>query len=273
MLVIPPQTPAEPTGSWLGQWDEAFARLLERMGSDLFPTALRKLIELHVGFETMVVTRYQGQAQPESLYHDLDDVQAAISIQFYATGPYLLDPFAQACRADAVPGAHRLIDLVTEAFFRSEYYRTFYRKVRISDELGILIRHAPADWVVISLSRGARQPRFSSEDVARINAIHNTLSAAVIRHWQLDEAATQRDDDRHVEERLATFGADRLSPREAEVIRLILQGHTAGSASAFLGITEGTVKVHRHNAYGKLGVSSQAELFSVATRYLASKQP
>ena len=258
--------------SWSPQWDEAFARLLERLGTDLFPTALRKLIELHVGIESMVVTRYQDQAPPVSLYHDLDDVQAAISIQFYATGPYLLDPFAQACRPDAAPGAYRLSDLVNESFFRSEYYRTFYRKVRISDELGILIRHAPGDWVVISLSRGARQPRFDPEDVARINAIHRTLSAAVIRHWKLGETVRSQDDGRDVEERLATFGADRLSPREAEVIRLILQGHTAGSASAFLGITEGTVKVHRHNAYGKLGVSSQAELFAVATRYLASKQ-
>ncbi|WP_170336551.1 LuxR C-terminal-related transcriptional regulator [Ruegeria arenilitoris] len=39
-----------------------------------------------------------------------------------------------------------------------------------------------------------------------------------------------------------------------------------------LGITEGTVEVHRNNANSKLGVSSQAELFSAATRYLASKQ-
>ena len=253
--------------------DAAQARLIERLGTDLFPTALRRLIELQVGFETLVVTRYQDQAPPVSLYHDLDDVQAAISIQFYATGPYLLDPFAQACRPDTTPGAYRLADLVTEAFFRSEYYRTFYRKVRISDELGVLIRRAPTDWIVLSLSRGARQPRFAPEDVARINAIHQTLSAAVIRHWNLGATGTAQDAGRDVEERLATFGADRLSPREAQVIRLILQGHTAGSASAFLGITEGTVKVHRHNAYAKLGVSSQAELFSAATRYLASKQP
>ncbi|MEX0306432.1 MAG: helix-turn-helix transcriptional regulator [Ruegeria sp.] len=125
--------------------------------------------------------------------------------------------------------------------------------------------------MVISLSSGTRQSRFTPEDVAQIDAIHKTLSAAVIRNWNLKETAAEQDVDNQVEERLATFGADRLSPREAEVIRLVLQGHSAGSASAFPGITEGTVKVHRHTAYSKLGVSSQAELFSTATRYLASK--
>lgn len=253
------------------KWDETYAILLERLETDFFPTTLRKMLELHVSFESMILTRYQDQAPPVSLYHDLDDVQAAISIQFYATGPYLLDPFSQACRSGKEPGAYRLADLVNEAFFRSEYYRTFYRKVRISDELGVLIRRNTGDWVVISLSRGARQPRFTPEDVAKINSIHKTLSAAVIRNWNLRGAERQPEALNQVEERLATFGADRLSPREAEVVRLVLQGHSAGSASAFLGITEGTVKVHRHNAYSKLGVSSQAELFSAATRYLASK--
>lgn len=253
-------------------WDDAYANLLERLESEGFPAALRRLIELHVSFESMVVTRYLDQSPPSCLYHDLDDVQAAISIQFYATGPYLLDPFLHACRSDVTPGAYRLADLVNEAFFRSEYYRTFYRKVRINDELGVLIKRSASDWIVISLSRGARQPRFTREDVQRMDTIHKTLTAAVTRNWSLDGAKETQDVETHVEERLATFGTDRLSPREAEVVRLTLQGHSAGSASAFLGITEGTVKVHRHNAYSKLGVSSQAELFSAATRYLASKQ-
>lgn len=74
----------------------------------------------------------------------------------------------------------------------------------------------------------------------------------------------------YLEEKLDSFGADILSPREAEVVRLVLQGHSTPSAAAYLGISEGTVKVHRHHAYAKLGISSQAELFSMATRFFIS---
>lgn len=257
----------------LALWDESLAKVVESLGTEHFPAPMRKLIELNLSFETMLVTQYRDSSPPTSLYHDLDDVQAAISIQFYATGPYLLDPFFQACRSGTEPGAYRLSDLVNEAFFRSEYYRTFYRKVRIRDELGLLIKISAANWIVISLSRGARQPRFAQDDVTAINTWFKTLSAAVVHNWSdnSDSIETDAETGEHLEERLAMFGADRLSPRECEVIRLVLQGHSAGSASAFLGITEGTVKVHRHNAYSKLGVSSQAELFSAATRFLASK--
>jgi DNA-binding CsgD family transcriptional regulator len=220
----------------------------------------------------MVITRYPGAAPPLSLYQDLDDVQAAISVQFYATGPYLLDPLYQACRDQAAPGAYRLCDLASESFFRSEYYRTFYRKIRISDELGILIRQAAEDWIVVSLARGPRQPRFTGEDAANVNAVFRTLSAAVLKNWGAQGRRDRPEADDILEDRLASFGADVLSPREAEVIRLVLQGHSTPSAAAFLGITEGTVKVHRHNAYAKLGVSSQAELFTLATRHFTARR-
>ena len=68
---------------------------------------------------------------------------------------------------------------------------------------------------------------------------------------------------------MQTFGSGVLTPREPEVVRLILQGHSTPSAAAYLGIAQGTVKVHRHHAYAKLGISSQAELFSMASRHLA----
>lgn len=250
------------------QWDQALARVLDGLRTDRFPAALRQLIGQGCAFDSMVVTRYAGAAPPVCLYQDLDDVQAAITVQFYATGPYLLDPLYQACRNGAEPGAYRLFDLVSEGFFRSEYFRTFYRKIRISDEIGILIREADGNWIIVSLARMARRPRFAAGDVDRVNAMFRTVSAAIGAQWGEVRAEPQPRDEM-LEDRLAGFGADVLSPREAEIVRLVLQGHSTPSAAAFLGITEGTVKVHRHNAYAKLGIASQAELFHLATRHLS----
>lgn len=55
-----------------------------------------------------------------------------------------------------------------------------------------------------------------------------------------------------------------LSPREAEVFRLVIRGHLNKQVAYALGISERTVKVHRHQVMEKLGVRSLAEAVSIA---------
>lgn len=264
-----PQT--EQSGPPRADWDHCVASLLRNLGSDGFPSALRKLIEINCAFDSMIATQYTIGAPPVSLYHDLNDVQAAISVQFYATGPYLLDPIYQACRKQMAPGAYRLLDLASEAFYRSEYFRTFYRKIRLSDEIGILVRQGAENWIVVSLARVARRSRFSNDDVAHVNAIFQTISAAVSKQWGSARDEVRSNEDKMLEDRLEDFATDVLSPREGEIVRLVLLGHSTPSAAAFLGIAEGTVKVHRHHAYAKLGITSQAELLALAARHFSAQ--
>lgn len=247
--------------------DHTTAALLESLGSTSFPRALQAFIRPVCDFDSIMIFRFLGAAPPVTLYHDLDEIQATISVHFYASGPYLLDPFYQACRNGSEPGPYRLLDLVSKSFLRSEYYRTYYRQIRISDEMGLLIPQTGDGWFLVSLARVGRRPRFSEEDVGRVNGIFRTVAAAVLKHWGDTPARGGAASDEAIEDRLESFGAEQLSPREGEVVRLILQGHSTPSVAAFLGIAEGTVKVHRHSAYAKLGVSSQAELFSLATRH------
>ena len=62
---------------------------------------------------------------------------------------------------------------------------------------------------------------------------------------------------------LRVLAQDLLTAREIEVIGMILKGYSAAAIADGLSITHGTVKVHRKNAYRKLRISSQAELFSL----------
>ncbi|UWQ56226.1 LuxR C-terminal-related transcriptional regulator (plasmid) [Leisingera caerulea] len=251
-------------------WVSAMTALAEAAGTERFPGALRQILGQCCSFESMIVSRYDGALPPVSLYQDLDELQAAITVEFYASGPYLLDPLYQACRNGCAPGAYRLMDLAPEAFYRSEYYRAFYRKINISDEIGVLVQDGAERWFIVSLARFARQQRFEAADTDRLNAVFEVISASVRRQWGQAETAAQGVQQQGWEDRMHTFGAGVLSPREREVVQLILQGHSTPSAAAYLGIAEGTVKVHRHHAYSKLGISSQAELFSMATRHLAA---
>ena len=51
--------------------------------------------------------------------------------------------------------------------------------------------------------------------------------------------------------------APRLTPRQNELLRLLAAGHTNSQIARRLGISEGTVRTHLENIYGKLGVSSR----------------
>jgi two-component system, NarL family, nitrate/nitrite response regulator NarL len=51
-----------------------------------------------------------------------------------------------------------------------------------------------------------------------------------------------------------------LTPREVELVELVSQGLRNKEVAARLGISEGTVKIHLHRIYDKLGVGSRVGL-------------
>ena len=58
-----------------------------------------------------------------------------------------------------------------------------------------------------------------------------------------------------------------LTPREIEVVRMVARGLSNKEIGATLFIAEGTVKIHLHNIYEKLGIGRRAELVRVADDY------
>lgn len=259
------------TGHLPEAWAAALAELVGALDGARFPAALRRVLGLCCQFDSLVITRYAGTAPPQALFHDLDEVQAAITVAFYATGPYLLDPFYQACRNRQGPGVYRLRDIAAKGFFRSEYYRSFYRRTRIGDEIALLIPDGEDGWITLSLARRLRRAAFGEADAAALNAVFPLARDAVLRQWETPDRRQGAQGEQDIETRLALFAADQLSPREAEVVQLILSGHSTAAAADALGISPGTVKVHRRHAYAKLDVASQSELFSLATRFLMAQ--
>lgn len=61
--------------------------------------------------------------------------------------------------------------------------------------------------------------------------------------------------------------ADKLTPREREVLRLIALGHTSVEIAAKLGLSPRTIETHRARIHRKLGLDTRAELVSYALRH------
>ena len=71
----------------------------------------------------------------------------------------------------------------------------------------------------------------------------------------------QRSQRKEVRERVAT-----LTPRELDVLKLVIAGMLNKQIASQLGTTEGTIKVHRGRVMEKMGVASVAELMILAQR-------
>jgi DNA-binding NarL/FixJ family response regulator len=60
---------------------------------------------------------------------------------------------------------------------------------------------------------------------------------------------------------------DDLTPREAEVLRLIAQGLNNREIAERLFVTEATVKTHINNIFGKAGLRDRAQAVVYAIRH------
>ena len=102
------------------------------------------------------------------------------------------------------------------------------------------------------------------------------VASVVRRHWtnlgqqfgsEAEVQGAQRP-LRDLSDDLGNFGAGILTVREREIAAFTLKGQSAESAGQILGISPGTVRIHRRNIYAKLQINSQGELFSRFLRTL-----
>lgn len=63
-----------------------------------------------------------------------------------------------------------------------------------------------------------------------------------------------------LDRRNAMGGANQLTRRERDVVKLVASGQRNRNIADCLGISEGTVKMHLHNVYAKMGLQSRTQL-------------
>lgn len=187
--------------------------------------------------------------------------------RLYLTHAYLLDPF-YGLHVDRVPtGLYRMIDIAPDHFRRNEYYRDFYQKTTMIDEIAFVAYPSDGVSVHVCLGRDAfSRKRFTRQELAAAQRIVPIVDVLARKHWQnlsSDENPTKPDTSANLITALRASHEISLSPRQAEVAMLILRGHSSVSIGLRLGISPQTVKVFRKQLYKKCLISSQAELFSL----------
>jgi two-component system, NarL family, response regulator NreC len=68
----------------------------------------------------------------------------------------------------------------------------------------------------------------------------------------------------HLDSVRESLSVDKLSPREAEVLRMIAFGHTSVEIARMLHLSPRTIETHRTRIHRKLGIATRAELVRYA---------
>ncbi len=234
-----------------------------------FPLHLRAFIQSQINIDNLVILIFCDGAPPIDLFYWIPDREGFRYEEQYLRLAYNLDPFFKKVQAGE-EGVFLIGDIAPDRFFQSEYGKSYFSCVRMLDELGIICRGTGDNFVNLSLGRQRGSGRFSKTDKRFLDDVAPALIPLLRIYAETRLAKLDLPDETQstesLERRLFTLKpqpgiAESLTQREAQVIALVMGGHSNSSIAQCMGISRLTVKVHRKRAYAKLQVSSQAELF------------
>lgn len=244
-------------------WHQRLARLIRGAGSVGFPKALEQTLRELVTYDSILINTYKGRHRPLLIHDDYPPYRREEGIERYLSEAYLLDPFFSAVRDGLDHGTHRLRELAPDRFEASDYYHHYYRALGLSDEVGIFARVAADVVMVVSLGFRHDTSPLTRRALQVLRHISPVVEVLLAEYWKWQGAQFQEhlESRAPVEAAFESFGRERLTAREREIVRLLLAGHSTKSAARELDISDGTVKVHRKHIYQRLDVSSQSQLF------------
>ncbi|MFZ1871947.1 MAG: LuxR C-terminal-related transcriptional regulator [Chania sp.] len=239
---------------------ERLSAVIDAVATRQFYPHLLAYLEGFFAFDSAIVYAFERGQAPRCLMKTEKENSDAVN-QIYQQGAYLEDPFYRVLNDSGHGEVFTLRQLAPCGFYQTDYYRNFYRKTGWHDEAGVLLQLTPERGLGVFFGSarqtvGVRAPRLADlrgaltlvKSVARLHSEVVPANVPVSATPLADNAAQARY---------------ALTPREREIVDLILNGNGSQQIAERLFISLGTVKNHRKNIYGKLKIGSQAELFSL----------
>ncbi|MBS1676356.1 MAG: helix-turn-helix transcriptional regulator [Actinobacteria bacterium] len=220
----------------------ALALLLEASGAalGLFYTIDRRMRK----FTDEVIVGHMGTGAAANL---------EASLLRYRARYHALDPFAPrrvgAGRA-ALVDSSSIFD--SRSMARLPYFTEYLRQLGMAGQTTLLLRHDGRARAGIDLLRPHDEAP-ASRQLALLRASHAMLECAY--------GAALRAAPPESGNRLAC--AIPLTPREAQVVRLVAGGASNDEVAGALMISKATVKTHLAHSFDKLGVRSRVDLISL----------
>jgi DNA-binding CsgD family transcriptional regulator len=241
------------------------AELIAALGSDVFCPQLLNFLRACVPFDAGIMLAYPDDA----LLVLKDELHISDRAGFdgpYRNGMYLLSPIYTAAHVGK-RGCYHYPDITPQDFTDSEFFDIYYSKNDTLDQMVYLLESNAGTSIAISIERTSAMKKFTAAEKATLSGLWQ-LTANIVQQHSWPEAsnlarAPHPDMHAHVQEVLGLFGSSVLTPRERDVVKLILRGYPSKSVARELEISAQTEQVHRKNIYQKLTISSHSELFTL----------
>ena len=251
----------------LSKWNSDLYREIADLGSDEFFPALIQAIRGQVHIEYPQVWLYHRDLPPRVLYHEVPERAVTSQIDQYLDGPYREDPFYQASMNQPRSKIYRLDRISTRRLKESNYYQQYYANTGTVDEAIYLSRLGGGSVINLSMMRLPHQGEFSEHEYESLYLLAEPVSELIKYHSEHNDFAVthliQPEINHQIDTAFRTFGASLLSPREKDVLELMLRGYGTDLSAQRLDIAVETVRRHRKSIYRKLDVNSQTDLFSL----------
>lgn len=263
-----------PAAPWLGAGLASTAGdAIRSLGTPDFPAMFARMVASDFLADQIMVFRADGPGRIRTLLAQnlREGAGRALALaDSYTSRHWAKDPNGQLL----LPGAPGQVRDVVLRAARSdeiedgEYRRHLFAEPRLGAKAALVVR-APDHVLYVNLYRCIDRVPFTPGELDAVERACDVLVAMLERHFVLadDEVGSDLAAVRRVIEGAPRHpGCAPLSAREAAVCACIVAGHSSEGIGLRLGVSRHSVISYRRRAFGKLGIATQKDLFSLVLR-------
>jgi len=252
----------------LAQLFSRLGDLVEVSGTDAFPEKIKVFFESFGDISEFSILTFQKNAVPIPVFTTVSGADK--NLEHYCNGLYLLDPFYDSYVKNNFASFAVWRDIAPNVFEESiQAYINYMSNWEELEEVGYVFPVSADTSLHFSFALPSCDKGGNNLFTTFLKDLYPFLRPLIAKHWQdietsiKDKEPEMRRLHTQVHSILNNFGSSVLTGREQEIVRSMLHGHSAKSTAEVLGISAGTVNVHRSKIYEKLDISSNSELFSL----------
>lgn len=254
------------------------ASVVGAIGSERIGAEMDSVLRRSVDFDMSCIYLFQFNSNPLLVHNGYNDSVPSKTLTAYARGGYLLDPFYVACMNEHPGGLWRMSDLAPDSFFSSGFAISPDAHPCVStshgtriEEIGFIVPLGHRIALVYSLMRNLDRGLFQPPEMKRLETWAPILGSALETHYRMKLEAHcngPRKEEGLLEDAFLDILPGQLTETQRFVAKFLLQGHSNGAIATLMSISEGTVRIHKHNIYQKLSIASHSDLFRLFIDYL-----